>query len=84
MYSRKHSFYKYYRDSRKFFSLSLKPNYSFLREFSKDLYKLKELKTMKQKKPKKHMHILYLQNYLISFSRNLLWWIQWFMRQRKK
>ena len=68
MYRRKHSFYKYYRDSRKFFSLSLKPNYSFLRGFSKDLYKLKELKTMKQKKPKKtHAHIISSELFNIFF-----------------
>ena len=51
-YNSKYSFYKYYRDSKKFDNLSFKSKQSFLHEFLKDLNKLKKLKAIKQETEK--------------------------------
>ena len=48
IYNSKRSFYKYYRDSKKFDSFSLKSSNSCLLEFFKDLNKFKRIKTLKQ------------------------------------
>ena len=48
IYNSKRSFYKYYRDSKKFDSFSLKSSNLCLLEFFKDLNKFKSIKTLKQ------------------------------------
>ena len=48
IYDSKGSFYKYYRDSKKFDSFSLKSSNLCLLEFFKDLNKFKRIKTLKQ------------------------------------
>ena len=48
IYDSKRSFYKYYRDSKKFDSFSLKSSNLCLLEFFKDLSKFKRIKTLKQ------------------------------------
>ena len=53
-YNIKHSFYKFYRDSKKFDNLSFKSKYSFLHEFFKYLNEFKKLKTRKQESEKKN------------------------------
>ena len=52
IYNSKPSFYKYYRDSKKFVTLSLKSKYLFLLEYSNNLTKFKVLKAKKQSKKK--------------------------------
>ena len=52
-YNIKHSFYKFYRDSKKFDNLSFKSKYSFLHEFFKYLNEFKKFKTRKQESEKK-------------------------------
>ena len=47
IYNSKHTFYKYYCDSKIFNSLSLKSKYLFLCEFLHDLNKFKKLKSIK-------------------------------------
>ena len=66
IYNSKHSFYKYYCDSKKFDSLSLKSKYSFLLEFSKDLNKFKESKTKKQKTEKKKTNVYIMSSELYN------------------
>ena len=44
IYDANHSFYKYYRDSKKLNNLSFKSKYSFLAEFFKDLKKFNSRK----------------------------------------
>ena len=67
-YNIKHSFYKFYRDSKKFDNLSFKSKYSFLHEFFKYLNEFKKLKTRKQEseKKKKQMCIIHFQNHLMN------------------
>ena len=48
IYNSKCSFYKYYRDSKKFDSFSLKSSNLCLFEFFKDLNKFKRIRTLKQ------------------------------------
>ena len=57
--SSKHSFYKYYHDSKKIDKLSLKSKYSFLLEFSKHLNKFKKVKIQKRRTEKKKNRCVY-------------------------
>ena len=50
IYNSKYSFYKYYRDSKKFDNLSFISKYSFLADFCNDLNKFNNLKTLKKYK----------------------------------
>ena len=52
IYDANHSFYKFYRDSKKFNNISFKSKYSFLTKFFKDLNKFNKLKTQKEKTKK--------------------------------
>ena len=67
-YNIKLSFYKFYRDSKKFDNLSFKSKYSFLHDFFKYLNEFKKLKPRKQESEKKtkQMCIIHLQNHIIN------------------
>ena len=66
IYNSKLSFYKYYRHSKKFHSVSLKSNYPFLPQCYKDLNKFKELKTIKQKTEKKTTNLYIISSELYN------------------
>ena len=48
IFNSKYSFYKYYRDSKKFDNLSFKSSYSFLYEFLNDLNEFNKRKIIKE------------------------------------
>ena len=57
IYNSNYSFYKNYRDSKKFDSLSFKSKYSFLPEFFNDLNKFNMPKTQKEKTKMKKTNV---------------------------
>ena len=57
IYNSKYSFYKYYRDSKKFDNLSFKLNYSFLYEFLNDLNEFNKRKIIKEIAKKKKTNV---------------------------
>ena len=60
-YNSKHSFYKYYHDSKKFTNLSFNQKYSFQSDFFIGLNKFNEIKKKKQK------CMMQLQNYVLNY-----------------
>ena len=68
IYAANHNFYKYYRDRKKFDSLSSKSKYSFLNRFFVDLDKLNNLNPQKEStKERKIKCIIKLHNHVMIF-----------------
>ena len=57
IYNRKYSFYKYYRDRKKFDKVSFESNDSFLDKRFNDLNKFNKLKTQKEETQKKKTNV---------------------------
>ena len=57
IYKSKNSFYKYYRDTKDFDSLSFRSKYSFLAEFSDDIVEFGELKHRNENAKRKKIKV---------------------------
>ena len=73
-YSSKYSFYKYYRNSKKFDNFSFESKYSFIDKFFKHVNKFNKLRTQKQKTKKKKKECAWYSFRIIEWvSRNIFW-----------